>query len=79
MKIILSMLFGALIATKPKAIIWKDNGPVGCGNCSEPFFDILGSEYDVAYVGPNETIKEITAEALQGISIFIQPGGFYHY
>jgi len=34
MKIILSMLLGAFIATKPKAIIWKDNGPVGCEDCS---------------------------------------------
>jgi len=62
---------GTVYAANPKALLYRDDGPVGCGNCSEPFYNILSAQYDVEYVGPNETIKEITEDALLGVSLFI--------
>ena len=59
-----AMLTGAVYAANLKALLYRDDGPVGCGNCSEPFYNILSEQYDVQYVGPNETIKEITEVAL---------------
>jgi len=70
-----SLFSAAVYATNPKALLYRDNGPVGCVNCSEPFYNILSSLYDIQYVGPNEAIKEITEEALKGVSLYIQPGG----
>ncbi len=62
-----------LFNSKPIALIWKDNGPVGCSNCSEPFYDILSSDYDCYYVGPHHL--NLTAELLATAALYVQPGG----
>ena len=59
---IAALLFSTVIAQKPKALIWRDNGPVGCSGCSEPFQNILEATYDIYFVGPNDL--ELTAEEL---------------
>jgi glutamine amidotransferase-like uncharacterized protein len=63
-----------MASTRPKALVYR--GPAACDGCPEAVAHLLktsSSNFDVTYVGPEDT--NITAEVLKSADIFAQPGG----
>lgn len=57
------------------ALVYR--GPAGCDGCAETLAERLGSGgsgLDVSFIGPGQDV-EATPEALDGASLFVQPGG----
>jgi glutamine amidotransferase-like uncharacterized protein len=77
----LSLALATLIATtmasnstRLKALVYR--GPAACTGCPESVGYLLrtsASNFDVIYVGPNDT--KITSDILKSATIFAQPGG----
>jgi glutamine amidotransferase-like uncharacterized protein len=60
---------------RPLALVYR--GPASCAGCSEAVAALLVSSsrnFDVRFVGPNETLKLSTA-TLQSAAVYAQPGG----
>lgn len=65
-------------AAQPIALVYR--GPVvGCTGCSEAVKVLLESDtnydFDVRYVGPNETLSVQAGLALSNVVLYAQPGG----
>jgi glutamine amidotransferase-like uncharacterized protein len=61
-------------STRLKALVYR--GPAACTGCPESVGYLLrtsASNFDVIYVGPNDT--KITSDILKSATIFAQPGG----
>ena len=59
----------------PVALVYR--GPAACPGCPEAIATVLinsGWNFDVSFVGPNET-KDVTVDTLRNATIYVQPGG----
>lgn len=60
---------------EPVAVVYR--GPGSCSGCSESVAALIRMSprgFDVRYIGPNESLK-LTADNLQGVALYAQPGG----
>lgn len=67
-------------STRPIALVYRnDSGAAGCDGCSEAVAALLQSDttydFDVRYVGPNESLSVQAGLALPGVVLYAQPGG----
>jgi hypothetical protein len=61
-------------ADKPKALIWRDDGPVALYITSDAAKEALQG-FEVTFIGPNEAEKALTPELMQQFDLYVQPGG----
>ncbi len=60
----------------PVALVYR--GPAGCDGCPEAAAALLQSSkwnFDVKYVGPNETLSISEGLKLPNVKLYVQPGG----
>lgn len=83
--VLLLVLPGCVSATpssevRPIALVYKnDTGQAGCNGCAEAVAALLQSDakwnFDVRYVGPQESLSVQSGLHLPNVKVFAQPGG----